>query len=681
MKSKLGRGKGALGLLNYIFQVGKGVGGGCPTVLASNLSSNTLREMSREFRGVFLLRPDVERPLLHVSLSLVPGEKLDDDTWQCLIGRYLEKMDFPPDTPFTSGLHHDTKCEHPHLAISRISLSGKVWLGRWEARRSIEVCQELEREFGLRLTPGLHGDDDTDAKAKRPDRATDSQAIINANRVKGSSRIDTAETARVLLDCAARSGDLPSFTSAAAAIGIKVLPNKSETTGRISGLSIIPKGRKKAVPLGEATKNKLTWPKLLKLFEQNDQAAEAARIAAAAKVAEADERAAKRAADQIARQPEPEQLPPARALSSVAITQAKEAAMQDSHDDKLNFLNPAAPLPRPADVPLALDDDEDDDVRRRRLEREEADRELEAELRKLSVAELLDLRSSKVDDLYITAALLQKLVNLMLRILSLGLVNRSDTLSNALAARRQIGERAEAELARRRRSPESASGRLAALAGHQAALQERDQRLAGRHESRRLASLDLGETERAKQARQARLKQLEAGFDRLQASRGLDTVTKRRADRDAVQAELRAAQDDVPVGFGLLMLPARRQVIAEANAARAKRLASAMKQAKAMQAALQEFMDQILAELHREQDAATEKRAAAIRNEQIERDALLRELRDLPGQLLSAKAEVNRERVGAAAIGIVTDADKSPTMTHIDEEERARLRRLAAKGG
>jgi len=221
MKSKLGRGNGPLGLLNYIFQIGKGVGGGCPTILSTNLSSTTPREMSRELRGVFLLRPDVKRPLLHVSLSLVPGEKLDGETWHRIIGRYLEKMLFPPDTPFTSGLHHDSKCEHPHLAISRISLSGKVWLGRWEARRSIEVCQELEREFGLRLTPGLHGDDDADAKARRPDRVADSQSIINANRVKGAPRIDSAEMARVLLECAAHSADLPSFTAAAAARGVK----------------------------------------------------------------------------------------------------------------------------------------------------------------------------------------------------------------------------------------------------------------------------------------------------------------------------------------------------------------------------------------------------------------------------------------------------------------------------
>ena len=95
MKSNLGRGSGPLGLLNYIFQIGKGVGAACPTILATNLSSRSPRDMARELRSVFLLRPDVKRPLLHVSLSLVPGEKIDEQTWQLLIDRYLKKIGFP----------------------------------------------------------------------------------------------------------------------------------------------------------------------------------------------------------------------------------------------------------------------------------------------------------------------------------------------------------------------------------------------------------------------------------------------------------------------------------------------------------------------------------------------------------------------------------------------------------
>ena len=468
MKSKLGRGNGPLGLLNYIFQIGKGVGAGCPTILSTNLSSSTPREMSRELRNVFRLRPDVKRPLLHVSLSLVPGEKVGEETWHRLIGRYLKKMGFPPDTPFTSGLHHDTKCEHPHLAISRVSLSGKVWLGRWEVRRSIEVCQELEREFGLRLTPGLHGDDDADAKARRPDRVADSQSIINANRVKSAPRIDTAEMARVLLQCAARSADLPSFTAAAAARGVKVLPNKSETTGYVSGLSIISPGRKKPVALSAATKNKLSWPKLLKAWDRNTELAEAAQRFARDAVTEADSRAVDRVAAGLLRdgtqtasdtsKSKPEALLPS------AITKEAHAMARHLKDpnDQLGFLTEPPP-PRPAgridDTSLVVQTDDGKREAGERMDRERASAQaqIEDELKSATKAQLERLRVALTSELHADddeaiEQMLNRLLRLVVRLATLGQVvlvlPHSEGERRVLAARHTI-QLVDAEILRR----------------------------------------------------------------------------------------------------------------------------------------------------------------------------------------------------------------------------------------
>ena len=678
MKSNLGRGSGPLGLLNYIFQIGKGVGAACPTILSTNLSSRTPREMSRELRSVLLLRPDVKRPLLHVSLSLVPGEKIDDQTWRRIIDRYLEKMGFPSDTPFTSGLHHDTKCQHPHLAISRVSLSGKVWLGKWEARRSIEVCQELEREFGLILTPGLRGDDDSAAKAKRPDRTADSQGVINANRSKGQRRVDTGESAKVLLACAARSNDLPSFTLAAAAAGFAIDPNRSKTTGYVSGLSVLLPGRKKFLPLGDATGKKLTWLKLLKIFEQNDQAADDARVAARVVIDAADRHAAKRVAVALGARPEPVPQPP-RTLLPAAIALAKEAIMTN---DPLDFLSSPLPPAAPSLVPFApvlVSEAAAGDLTALELaKRDEAELEFLRSLRAMSILQLLDLRKLDVPPLVLTAEAIENMVNLVLKLLTFGLVRRAGSIESAVSARRRLQELAEGELARRRRAPQSQSGKREALAKHVAALKKREVGLVERASNRTMP--DARAAERAAARRVKLFKENEAGFDRLQVSRELPTIAARRATLAAAARAAKLIEDEVPVAMGMVMMPKAKAKALAARADHAARLLAAAARRQAAAAALQLFLDQVEdAVAARIAEDAAEVAAVAAR-ELEEKKLIEQELKDLGPDLVALRAGADRERIGDAARGFI-EAEAARDESDLGlEAERAALRRALGKG-
>ena len=679
MKSKVGRGEGILGLLNYIFRRGKaGTAAACPTILSTNLSgvSPSPREMSREIRAVTLLKPNVKRPLMHISLSLVEGEKLDGDTWRRLIQRYIKKMGFPPDTLFVSALHHDTKCQHAHVALSRISLSGKVWLGRWEARRSISVCQELEKEFGLRLTPGLHGNDDADAKAKRPDRVADSQSVVNANRAKGARRIDTAEMAHILLKCAARSTDLPSFTLAAAALGIKVLPNKSETTGYVSGLSIVPPGRKKPLALGDATGKVLTWPKLLKIFAQADAARDAAQFAARAAVAAADRLAAAQVEarlDRVEGTASATATDPQPALAlPVASTKAKEAITMD---DDLAFLNPnPPPPPRPPGAPVP--EAAAGDLTAHEL-RERDETEFLRSLRAMSILQLLDLRRLDVPPLVLSAAAIENMLNLVLKLLSFGLVRRVGGIESAIAARKRLQELAEGELARRRRTPQSQSAKRAALAEHVAALKKREVGLVERASARTMPD---GHAHEHAAARRATLfKENEAGFDRLQTSRHLPTIKTRRAELAAAARAEKAIEDEVPVAMGMIMLPRARVAALAARADRAARLRAAAARRQAAAAALQAYLDQVEAAVaaHIAADAAAA--AAKVARDEDEKKLIATELKELAPEILAARNAHERDRVGQAARGFIEDAEAPPRGESDLEAERAALRRALGK--
>lgn len=166
MKSNIERGSGFLGNLKYVFDVGeKATGDKKPEVIGSTMTGKSVQELAREFGVTRRLRPDIARPVWHCSLACPPGERPDSETWNRITRRFMEKMGFPPDTLWVAARHNDTKHDHIHIIASRISLGGEVWHGKFEAMKAIEACQELEKEFGLTLTPGL-GEADAEKQAE-----------------------------------------------------------------------------------------------------------------------------------------------------------------------------------------------------------------------------------------------------------------------------------------------------------------------------------------------------------------------------------------------------------------------------------------------------------------------------------------------------------------------------------
>ncbi|MBO4525134.1 MAG: relaxase/mobilization nuclease domain-containing protein [Bacteroidales bacterium] len=169
MKAKISRGAGFRGALNYVLNPEKDarrVGG--------NLAGATPRELSAEFSQVRALRPDIARPVWHCSLSLPPGEHLDDHQWQQVTSDYMQRMGFSDATPWIAVRHQDTEHEHIHIVASRIGLDGKIWLGQRDVHRAIDVTQALERAHGLTVTPGLrHRAERRAETAAERGRATD----------------------------------------------------------------------------------------------------------------------------------------------------------------------------------------------------------------------------------------------------------------------------------------------------------------------------------------------------------------------------------------------------------------------------------------------------------------------------------------------------------------------------
>lgn len=120
-------------------------------VLGTNMYGLDSRELTAEFMTVYDLNPGIKQPVLHASLSLSPGESLNDEQLREACEAWMEKMGFDlAKNQYLLVRHKDTEHEHAHLAINRIDMvSGKVVVDSYERYRSQEIIRQLERNYGL----------------------------------------------------------------------------------------------------------------------------------------------------------------------------------------------------------------------------------------------------------------------------------------------------------------------------------------------------------------------------------------------------------------------------------------------------------------------------------------------------------------------------------------------------
>lgn len=229
MKPRVNRGNGFRGLLNYCFGPGERNHPDRGTLIGGNLSGTDPRSLAAEFAHSRRLRPDCKRPVWHCSLSLPAGEDLSDERFEEVARAHLENMGMDPDKHQWCLVRHvDTPHSHVHLIASRISLDGKLWHGQHEALRAIESCQELEKRFGLTLTPGLDSGKEG-ARINRKDIAGAQARGVEAHR------IPKVQIAAALDEALQRSTSLDQFKDEAERLGVEV--RYVSNSGGIYGVS------------------------------------------------------------------------------------------------------------------------------------------------------------------------------------------------------------------------------------------------------------------------------------------------------------------------------------------------------------------------------------------------------------------------------------------------------------
>jgi hypothetical protein len=140
------KGKSFRGLLDYLENKEQS------SLIGGNMFGTNARELAREFRLSRQLNPEAEKVVHHVSLSLSPGEQLDNDTWCEIADKYIEEMGYTANQ-YAIYRHSDRNHDHIHICASRISLDdGKITRDSWEYVRSEKIIRQLELEYGLQQT-------------------------------------------------------------------------------------------------------------------------------------------------------------------------------------------------------------------------------------------------------------------------------------------------------------------------------------------------------------------------------------------------------------------------------------------------------------------------------------------------------------------------------------------------
>ena len=221
MVAKISRGASLYGALAYNYnKVEKGVA----EILSGNrIISDRLGQPSADIRLALLSFDDylsanrnTKKPVLHIAISPAPEDRLTDGQLEELAARYMEMMGYGGQ-PYIAFKHGDSHNTHIHIVSVCIDGEGSKISDRYEYRRSMAACRELERMFCLRNGAELY--DSPKAELRKVD--------VTANDV----RHQVANTLKTVLD-SYRFQSFGEYNAILSTMNIEARQVKGEYKGR-----------------------------------------------------------------------------------------------------------------------------------------------------------------------------------------------------------------------------------------------------------------------------------------------------------------------------------------------------------------------------------------------------------------------------------------------------------------
>ncbi len=204
---------------------------------------------SEDFNLIRKQNPQVENAVWHTSISFANQDQVTNELMGEVAKEYLKKMGLK-DHQYLVVRHKDQKHKHLHIVANRVGFHGEVANDKWYKNRTAQVCDELEKKFGLIVArEQYHSKDQT----------------LDKIPLKHQTKIEIREAIKERLSEGISSMDQLKEGLAREGIETKL---QVQSTGRINGISF----RKNEIAIkGSAVDRNFSYLKLKRQLESNQQ--------------------------------------------------------------------------------------------------------------------------------------------------------------------------------------------------------------------------------------------------------------------------------------------------------------------------------------------------------------------------------------------------------------------------
>ncbi len=151
MIAKIERGNHLKGVLLYNYkkvEINRGNILLCHKMIEPFTGEFTIPLLENSFEPYLIANNRTEKPILHISLNPNPKDAVSDELFSELAENYMEEMGYK-NQPFVVFKHTDTQRAHIHIVSVCVDEYGKRISDSFERIRSMKVCRNLEKKFGL----------------------------------------------------------------------------------------------------------------------------------------------------------------------------------------------------------------------------------------------------------------------------------------------------------------------------------------------------------------------------------------------------------------------------------------------------------------------------------------------------------------------------------------------------
>ncbi|MBI1342128.1 MAG: relaxase/mobilization nuclease domain-containing protein [Terrimonas sp.] len=118
-------------------------------VLSHNLCYGNKLDLIKQFNEVRNLNPKLSKPVMHITLSLSPGEGLSKGNLASLVEECAKDMGFEKNQ-YVAIHHNDTGHQHIHIVTNRVGFDRKTVKDSHNFQKIAAYCRKMELKYGLK---------------------------------------------------------------------------------------------------------------------------------------------------------------------------------------------------------------------------------------------------------------------------------------------------------------------------------------------------------------------------------------------------------------------------------------------------------------------------------------------------------------------------------------------------